>query len=206
MFSRPSGRLNCFPPKMNPLLSGHDRAPLWRVRSRAAIAAGFTLLELVTVMVVIAILAVLVIGGVQNMQARAGKLHCMMNLRNLSVAANLYVQNQGSWPQIDTNLLADDYPEFCRQWVKAFAPYNISEVNWICPTCQKALGNPDLHDPNNIRLDYTPMPFDDNPRTPYRWPLQPWFIEKNSVHGNGNLIMFTNGSIREALDLIPKSY
>ena len=69
-----------------------------------------------------------------------------------------------------------------------------------------ALGNPDLHDPNNIRLDYTPMPFDANPRTPYRWPLQPWFIEKNSVHGNGNLIMFTNGSIREALDLIPKSY
>ena len=185
--------------------NAQNRDPIGAVRPPAAATAGFTLLEVLTVVLVIAILAALIFSGIQSAEERAAKVRCMMNLRNLAVAADLYVQNQGHWPQIDTNLLADDYPEFCRQWIAAFQPYGISQVNWICPGAQKQAGGPDLTDPENMRLDYTPMPFDDKPRTPYRWPTQPWFIEKNSIHGNGNLIMFTNGSIREALDLIPKS-
>ena len=190
---------------MHPPSTEQDRQLIGPLRPHATAVSGFTLLEIFTVVLVIAILATLIFSGIQSAEARAAKVRCMMNLRNLAVAADLYVQNQGHWPQIDTNLLADDYPEFCRQWIAAFKPYGITQVNWICPTAQKQAGGPDLSDPQNMRLDYTPMPFDDNPRTPYRWPKQPWFIEKNSVHGNGNLIMFTNGSIREALDFIPKS-
>lgn len=176
-----------------------------RIASHAERGSGFTLLEVVTVIVVIAILAVLIFPVIQAVQAKAAKARCMMNLRNLSVAANVYVQDRGQWPQIDTRLVSDDYPAFCREWLNALLPYGISQINWICPTCQKEAENPDLSKPENIRLDYSPMPFDENPRSPFRWPTQPWFIEKNSVHGNGNLIIFTNGQIREALDLMPKS-
>lgn len=39
------------------------------------------------------------------------------------------------------------------------------------------------------------MPFDDKPTTSHQWPRQPWFVENVDIHGNGNLIVFTDGSI-----------
>ena len=67
----------------------------------------------------------------------------------------------------------------------------------ICPTIQTLMENPDYTQPENARLDYMPMPFDDKPTTPHQWPRQPWFVETGDVHGNGNLIVFTDGSIRD---------
>jgi hypothetical protein len=57
------------------------------------------------------------------------------------------------------------------------------------------LGNPDLSDPSNVRLDYTAMTFDDKPTPQHQWPQASWFAEAGHVHGNGNLIIFTDGSI-----------
>jgi hypothetical protein len=59
------------------------------------------------------------------------------------------------------------------------------------------LGNPDLSDPNNVRIDYAATTFDDKPLTPHQWPKQPWFAEGGDVHGHGNLIIFTDGSISD---------
>jgi hypothetical protein len=39
--------------------------------------------------------------------------------------------------------------------------------------------------------------FDDKPMTPFQWPRQPWFAEIGNVHGNGNLIVFADGSISD---------
>jgi hypothetical protein len=30
-----------------------------------------------------------------------------------------------------------------------------------------------------------------------QWPRQPWFVETGDVHGNGNLVVFTDGSISD---------
>jgi hypothetical protein len=57
------------------------------------------------------------------------------------------------------------------------------------------LGNPNLSNPVNARLDYVATTFDDKPTTPHQWPRQPWFAEVGNMHGNGNLIIFTDGSI-----------
>jgi hypothetical protein len=46
------------------------------------------------------------------------------------------------------------------------------------------------------------MPFDDKPMTPHQWPRQPWFVENANVHGNGQLIIFTDGSIADLLSLV----
>lgn len=161
-------------------------------------------MEVLTVMVIVGILVAMLIPTVQSLKARAEKARCIANMRSLAVAANAYVQDNGHWPQIDPLMITDDYPGYSKAWLTEFQPYGISQKNWMCPTTQRELGNPDLTKPENVRIDYTPMPFDEHPSTPFKWSGQPWFIERSSIHGNGNLIIFTDGNIREALDIIPK--
>jgi hypothetical protein len=76
-------------------------------------------------------------------------------------------------------------------------PFGADQKTWICPTVQNLLGNPDLSDPANLRVDYAATTFDDKPITPHQWPKQPWFAEVGDVHGNGNLIIFTDGTISD---------
>jgi len=159
--------------------------------------SAFSLLELLIVIVVIAILATLLIPVISMMRARAQRVQCMANLRSLYTAAELYVQQNGSWPQIamsDSDSAEDDY---ANEWIAKLAPFGPTQKTWICPTIQELLGNPDLSDPSNVRVDYTAMTFDDKPTTPHQWPQAPWFAEAGDVHGNGNLIIFTDGSISD---------
>ena len=76
-------------------------------------------------------------------------------------------------------------------------PFGPSEKSWICPTIQNLMQNPDYAKSENVRVDYIATPFDDKPTTPHQWPPQPWFIETGDVHGHGNLIIFTDGSITD---------
>jgi len=48
-----------------------------------------------------------------------------------------------------------------------------------------------------LAFDYIATPFDDKPTTPHEWPTQTWFAEVGNMHGHGNLIIFTDGSISE---------
>jgi type II secretory pathway pseudopilin PulG len=153
---------------------------------------------LLVVIVVIAILAALLIPVVSTMRARAQRVQCTANLRSLYVAAESYLQQNGSWPQIGS----DDNSDTAEQadasaWIAALAPFGPSQKTWICPTIQELLHNPDLSKPENGRVDYLATPFDEKPTTPHEWPKQPWFIETADVHGNGNLIIFTDGSISD---------
>jgi Biotin and Thiamin Synthesis associated domain len=80
---------------------------------------------------------------------------------------------------------------------KSTADTKEHSLSWICPTIQDLMRGPDYSRPENARLDYMPMPFDDKPTTPHQWPRQPWFVETGDVHGNGNLIIFTDGSVSD---------
>ena len=48
------------------------------------------------------------------------------------------------------------------------------------------------------------MPFDNKPRTPYRWGRMPWFVERADFHGQGQLIIFTDGSVQELKNVVRK--
>jgi type II secretory pathway pseudopilin PulG len=159
---------------------------------------AFTLLEILTVAVVIGILALLLIPAISSMRARAQRVQCMANLRSLYVAAESYLQQNGSWPQI---AVTDSEEDDARAWISAFSPFGVTQKNWICPTIQNLQGNPDMSDPSNVRLDYFAMRFDDKPLTPHRWTDAPWFVELGDVHGNGNLVIFTDGSIKASKEL-----
>ena len=159
---------------------------------------GVTLLELVTVILIIAILATMLLPVYAQIVQRTQKASCISNLRALHVAANLYVQEHRQWPQIAVKQA--DPKDVATAWINALAPYGLSQVNWICPTVQRLLQNPDLTDHDNTRIDYIATPFDSKPQTPYQWANQPWFIEAADAHGNGNLILFPNGRVQELGD------
>lgn len=166
--------------------------------SQPAQRHGFTLLELVIVIAIVAILAVLAVPLISNMRERAQRAQCAANLKNLAVAANLYLQqNNDVWPQIRPVTAGAAPEDYANAWIAALEPFALTRKTWICPTMQAGLGNPDYSTAENARIDYFATPFDDKPGTSHEWPRQPWFIETGDVHGKGNLILFTDGSISD---------
>ena len=171
------------------------------LRSRA----GFTVMEMAIVVVIIAILAVLLFPVIEKLRARAQRLQCVLNLRNLHVAAAQYVQDNNHWPQIASNSDDESDTPYAQEWITALAPYQVQKKSWICPTLQNVLGNPDYNSAGNERVDYFGMPFDDKPMTPYQWPRQPWFVESADMHSHGQLIIFTDGSISDMKTVLEES-
>lgn len=167
---------------------------------RSHLTAAFTLLELVTVIVVISILAVLSIQSFAFLMERAQRVSCTNNLKSLYAAANSYVTDNQSWPQVSTADIHD--PSYAQAWIDAFSHYQIRNINWICPSVQRLLNNPDYIQPDNVRIDYLSTPFDANPTSPARYPTQPWFIERADVHGDGNLMIFANGQVKSLNDVL----
>lgn len=171
-------------------------------------AAGWTLLELMTVLVIVALLATMIFPVIQQLQGRMDKARCLSNLRSLYVAAGLYIQDHRQWPQISVGLLKNRPEEYAIQWIDALKPYGMSEVNWHCPTVQRQVERapPDpktgKKPRKETRVDYFSTPFDERESTPLKWPKQPWFIERGDVHGNGNLIIFTDGTTTELNELM----
>lgn len=165
------------------------------VKPRSHPARGFTILELAFAILIIAILLTMLVGISDSVRARADKANCMANLRGLYSGASSYVTDQGHWPQINAGLSRDNSKEYARLWIEALQPYGLSQVNWICPTQQRALGGPDLTDKDLARIDYNATPFDDRPYTAYLWPTQPWFVEHAAAHDGGPLLIYTNGQV-----------
>ncbi len=164
---------------------------------------GFTILELMIVLVIIAILATLLIPVYGHLREHAQKVACISNLRSLYVGADVYVQREGHWPQIYLSQYGTNQ-DYANAWVAALEPCGISRKTWICPTIEQSLGSPDYLTPERARIDYISTGFDDKAGSPHQWPRQPWFIESGNVHGNGNLIIFTDGSVDEANNVVPK--
>ncbi len=160
---------------------------------------AFTLLELLTVVVIIGILATMLLPAFRMLLGRAERQNCVSNLKSLYTAASSYVQDQGHWPQIETKDI--QRPRYALAWIAAFKPYGIAEENWLCPTVQRQLRNPDIRKPDNARVDYLATPFDSGPRTPFKWPTHPWFVERGDVHGDGQMVIFTNSEVKSLKDI-----
>lgn len=169
-------------------------------------AFAFTVLELLVVLGIVAILVAISFPISSELRSRAQRVQCSANMRSLYIATELFVQQNGSWPQIGESDDEDDASaDFGNGWIAALKEFGVSEKTWICPTVQNLLGNPDFSKPENARVDYVATPFDDKPTTPHEWPTQPWFAEVGNVHRHGNLIIFTDGSISD-LDTIVKKH
>ena len=141
----------------------------------------------------------MLLPAVGTVRARADKISCMNNLRNLYLGANSYMQQYNQWPQVTVSPTQSQ--QYDEQWIEALLPLSTPRSCWICPATERLLGNPNYTNPQYYRADYMAFPFDPKPMTPYQWANMPWFCEKGSVHGNGNLMIFMNGSIQELNDV-----
>lgn len=157
-----------------------------------------------TTLVVIGILATMTFGVMGNIQRRTEHAKCVANLKNLYAAASLYVQDNSSWPQVDYRLIRDNEKAYAEAWVEKLQRYGLAHINWLCPTMQRELDNPDMTNKENFRVDYIASPFDDRPIAPFEYSNQPWFAERGDPHGEGNLIILTNGQVFSLRDLLKK--
>ena len=96
---------------------------------------GFTLMELLTVIVITGILMSMIIPIYSGLRGKAERGACAQNLYGLYAAGSAYVRDQGHWPQIPTVDLHK--PPYSAAWIMAFEPYHLGEDNWACPTIKR---------------------------------------------------------------------
>jgi len=149
---------------------------------------------MLTAIVIMLILATLSISACGYLLGRADRAGCISNLQNLYTAGSAYmVDHDNIWPQISNSQVAD--PAYAQAWIATYAPYSLSAVNWICPTTQRTNGNQNYLNPQMARVDYIGTSFSPQKYSAYQWPTQPWFSERGAGHGDGPLLLFTNGQI-----------
>jgi prepilin-type N-terminal cleavage/methylation domain-containing protein/prepilin-type processing-associated H-X9-DG protein len=121
---------------------------------------GFTLIELLVVIAIIAVLAALLVPAMKEAMERARTIHCLNNLRQLGVAAQLYAQDhedvipaclqedlRSTWHSLFWDL---DYFERPRQGeptmlvCPAFEPFV-----WVSPGCTYGMRS-GWHSPHNV--------------------------------------------------------
>lgn len=153
-----------------------------------------------TVIVIIIILAVLFVPMFNQYQEKARRVVCLARLKGLYVATTGFIgANEGKWPRIRPTM-SDDVV-FAKQWYDILSNHGIGWQDLTCPSVQRKLGAPNVSDPKHHRMDYISTFFDDRPGTALKWPNMPWFLERQDMHGGGQLVILTNGTvvdIREA--------
>lgn len=98
--------------------------------------AGFTLVELLVVVSIIAVLIGLLLPAVQASRAAARRTQCCSNLRQVGLAMGQYCDaHRGQFPDTSHN----DFGDFDRSWIFTVAPFMESvDAVRICPDDLKA--------------------------------------------------------------------
>ncbi len=172
---------------------------------------GFTLLELLCALAVIAILATLAAPLAGGFRSRSQGLQCAANLKGLGAGVSAYMnEHNNMWPQIVTADSADSLPSSGRKdeitagkWIAALAPYGVTDTTWRCPTIEgriKSKGTPEAL--ITKRIDYVPTQFSEDPGSASQWPSHPWFIERAPSHGQGPKLLQANGRVVSMEDLL----
>jgi len=144
--------------------------------------AGFTLLEVLIALLVVAILSLLIIPNYSRIVAAAQEVICASHMRSIRVALGNYLQDHGNvWPQPTPGLEGAALRQF---WLNTLEPYGITESTWQCPTIRHALREEGVT--GDFGLHYVPTQFDATPGIANRWTTQPWLIEAANARCSRN--------------------
>jgi hypothetical protein len=142
----------------------------------------------------------MVLPIVSYIRQRTDRANCINNLKNLTGAAQSHMLDHNRWPQFPVGSKAE-LKSTEEKWIKTLEPYGVTHKHWICPSVQRGLNGPDYTSDKHYRVDYWMSNFSPHPRAPYESMAQPWFVEKQDVHGNGNLVIFADGGVQPLNDL-----
>ena len=167
--------------------------------------AAFTLLEMMTAIMVVSIL---IVTGASYYRANLSKFEepaCISNLRGLHGAFSAWLDDhENVWPQLpgDASVEAGGIGTALEHefWIKTFEPYGLRQKNWTCPTLRRLVKQKQTSF-NDAQIHYLPTLFDEVPGRARRSPGTPWLMEIADGHGRGNLLIFTDGSVRPFKDL-----
>jgi len=159
----------------NIVLTSKSRPP----RS-GVISGGFTLPEIVIVVLIIVVLATMTVPLFNSLRDKADKNSCVSNMKTLHIALQAYVDDNRQWPQQPEKINRDNLWAW---WIKELEPYDVGQKYWLCPSHMRDLTKRYGSDvvPATIGT-YVPTDFDAHESTPYRW-RQPWIIEPG-YHGH----------------------
>jgi len=167
-----------------------DPVPTRRLLGNRPAPAGFTLLEMVAVLLIVTILGLLLVPNIGRLTAAAQQVVCASNMRSIRLALDSYLQDHKLvWPQGPPPQEAG----WAAFWLATLQPYNIKERTWQCPVIRGWARK--AEDPE-FALHYVPTMFDTTPNIANRWATQPWLIEIADAHGKGPLIAFPDGSVK----------
>lgn len=153
-----------------------------------------TLLELVVVIAIIAILGALLFPGLQAIRRHSDRVVCMSRLQNLWGFFSNYLNDGNCWPQVPAGTAIGTIEE--QQWWRDMSKerMNLGTQAWQCPTIARSLKTTTNEIPLCV-ISYLPTLFDNKPETPLKWPNMPWFTEVGNIHGDGNLLIRTDGAV-----------
>ena len=178
-----------------------ERAP--KVEDKEKLArgrrAGFTIVELLIALVIIAVLAAVSVPAYKGITKRAEAAECMNRIKQLWTAANAYMKDQPlenrHWPQMPEDLFSGgEEDKFWKWWYETLEPYGVTREGWLCPTDERSLVLSGRGE-DEYAGSYIPANFDAREYTPFRW-SQPWFMERADFHGKGAHIIMSKGDVK----------
>lgn len=177
-------------PPLQTSLSGGRRPP-----GRAAV--GFTILEIVIVLLIVLILAAFLLPNYPKILAAVQKAVCVSNMRSIHVGLSSYLQDHRDvWPQGPRPEQTAAWEKF---WIGTLEKQGVSPRTWRCPAISGRIATSEQagSKTEEMHMHYAPTMFDDTPGIARKWTTQPWLIERADVHGAGPLICFPDGSVKD---------
>lgn len=158
---------------------------------------GFTLIEVIVVVLIIGILASLLWPNMQYCLCRAEQIVCTSKLRNLHLAFQNQLKDGNGWPQLPSSVAMGTIAE--QQWWIDYGSnaLGLKPADWRCPTFSR-LSRGNTNASQNDLISYLPTLFDSRPMTPFNLPSMPWFTESGNLHYVGNLCVRADGSVSPA--------
>jgi type II secretory pathway pseudopilin PulG len=177
------------------------------IRSNIAYAQrrlrGWSLVEILVVIGIVAALAVLGTSIYQKMRKEAMAATCKTKIKNLAVAFGSYLNTHHTWPQASEDLgeapTEKAETQFDEFWIKAIEPFGPSTIDWVCDSEMSDFRRQQREDAEKGSKEtywssYLVCQFEEGIDIPTKFSM-PWLIEKRPNH-DGNTYYHSSGAVK----------